>query len=91
LGIKTQFILNGISRSLLRGFQVLAKSVPEGTKFRNTLSVCGGDRNFEDFASLFEAISERGVNGPGGGLKPAGRDRDDAGGDQATPGDGARL
>ena len=41
-----------IPRSLLREFQVLAKSVPKGTKFRNTLSACGGDRNFEDFASL---------------------------------------
>jgi len=46
-------ILNGIPRSLLSGFQVLAKSVPEGAKFRNTSSACGGDRNFEDFASLF--------------------------------------
>jgi hypothetical protein len=45
-------ILNGIPRSLLRGFHVLAKSVPEGAKFRNTPSACGGDRNFEDFASL---------------------------------------
>jgi hypothetical protein len=40
---------------LLRGFQVLAKSVLEGAKFRNTPSACGGDRNFEDFASLFLA------------------------------------
>ena len=46
------FILNGIPRSLLRGFQVFPKSVPEGAKFRNTPSACGGDRNFEDFASL---------------------------------------
>jgi len=37
---------------LLRGFHVLAKSVPEGAKFRNTPSACSGDRNFEDFASL---------------------------------------
>jgi hypothetical protein len=37
---------------LLRGFQAFAKSVPEGAKFRNTPSACGGDRNFEDFASL---------------------------------------
>ena len=44
--------LNGIPRSLLRGFQVLAKSVPEGAKFRNTPSACGGDRNYEDSASL---------------------------------------
>jgi hypothetical protein len=43
---------------LLRGFQVLAKSVPEGTKFRNTPSACGGDRNFEDFASLFWVLDE---------------------------------
>ena len=42
-----------IPRSLLRGFQAFAKSVPEGAKFRNTPSACGGDRNFEDFASLF--------------------------------------
>lgn len=41
-----------IPRSLLRGFQALAKSVPVGAKFRNTPSACGGDRNFEDFASL---------------------------------------
>jgi hypothetical protein len=39
-------------RSLLRGFQVLAKSVTEGAKFRNTPSAYGGDKNFEDFASL---------------------------------------
>jgi len=38
---------------LLSGFQVLAKSVPEGAKFRNTPSACDGDRNFEDFAGLF--------------------------------------
>jgi hypothetical protein len=37
---------------LLRGFEVSAKAVPEGTKFRNTPSACGGDRNFEGFASL---------------------------------------
>jgi hypothetical protein len=43
---------NGIPRSFLRGFQVLAKSVSDGTKFRNTLSACGGDRNFEDITSL---------------------------------------
>jgi hypothetical protein len=47
------FIFVGIPRSLLRGFQVIAKSVPEGAKFRNTPSACGGDRNFEDFASLY--------------------------------------
>ena len=35
-------------------FQVLAKSVPEGAKFCNTPSACGGDRNFEDFASLLK-------------------------------------
>jgi len=46
-------ILNGILRSLERGFQVYAKSVPEGAKFRNTQSACGENRNFEDFASLF--------------------------------------
>ncbi|MCJ7700490.1 MAG: hypothetical protein MUO62_02810, partial [Anaerolineales bacterium] len=40
-------------RSLLRGFHALAKSVPAGAKFRNTPSACGGDRNFEDFATLF--------------------------------------
>jgi hypothetical protein len=50
------FILIGILRSLLRGFQVLAKSVPEATKFRNTPSACGGDRNFEDFASLLGLV-----------------------------------
>jgi len=33
-------------------FQVLAKSVPEGAKFRKMPSACGGDRNLEDFASL---------------------------------------
>jgi hypothetical protein len=47
-----QFILHRIPRGLLRGFRALAKSVPEGAKFRNTPSACGGDRNFEDFASL---------------------------------------
>ena len=36
--------------SLLRGSALVAKSVPEGAKFRNTPSACGGDRNFEDFA-----------------------------------------
>jgi hypothetical protein len=41
---------------LLRGFRALAKSVPEGAKFRNTPSACGGDRNFEDFASLFRLV-----------------------------------
>ena len=46
-------ILHRIPRGLLRGFRALAKSVPEGAKFRNTPSACGGDRNFEDFASLF--------------------------------------
>ena len=50
------FILNGIPRSLLRGFQVLAKSVPGGAKFRNTPSACGGDRNFEDFSSLLDLL-----------------------------------
>ena len=50
------FILNGIHRSLLRGFQVLAKSIPEGVKFRNTPSACGEDRNFEEFASLFVSV-----------------------------------
>jgi len=49
---QSDFILVGIPRSLLRGFQVIAKSVPEWAKFRNTPSACGGDRNFEDFASL---------------------------------------
>jgi hypothetical protein len=38
---------------LLRGFHAFAKPVPEGAKFRNTPSACGGDRNFEGFASLF--------------------------------------
>ena len=42
---------------MLRGFQVLAKSVPEGAKFRNTPSACGGDRDFEDFASLFKRLT----------------------------------
>jgi hypothetical protein len=37
---------------------VLAKSVPEGAKFRNTLSACGGERNFEDFASLYWVLGE---------------------------------
>jgi hypothetical protein len=37
---------------LLRGFHAFAKPVPEGAKFRNTPSACGGDRNFEGFASL---------------------------------------
>jgi hypothetical protein len=41
-----------ILRSLLRGFHAFAKPVPEGAKFRNTPSACGGDRNFEGFASL---------------------------------------
>ncbi|MGD8404991.1 MAG: AAA family ATPase [Anaerolineales bacterium] len=52
------FILYRIPRGLLRGFCALAKSVPEGAKFRNTPSACGGDRNFEDFASLL-IISHR--------------------------------
>jgi len=47
-----EFILRRIPRGLLRGFYALAKSVLVGAKFRNTLSACGGDRNFEDFASL---------------------------------------
>ena len=47
-------ILVGMPRSLLRGFQVLVNSVPEGAKFRNTPSACGGGRNFEEFVSLFE-------------------------------------
>ncbi len=34
--------------------QVFAKSVPERAKYRNTSSACVGDRNFEDFASLFD-------------------------------------
>ncbi|MCJ7536416.1 MAG: transposase [Anaerolineales bacterium] len=42
-----------IPRSLLRGFRALTKSVPVGAKFRNTPSACSGDRNFEDFDSLF--------------------------------------
>jgi two-component system NarL family sensor kinase len=46
------FILHRIPRGLLRGFCALAKSAPVGAKFRNTPSACGGDRNFEDFASL---------------------------------------
>ena len=54
--IFSDFILNGIPRSLLRGFQVFAKPVPEGAKFRNTLSACGGDRDFEDIASLFITV-----------------------------------
>jgi phosphatidylserine/phosphatidylglycerophosphate/cardiolipin synthase-like enzyme len=41
---------------LLRGFHAFAKPVPEGAKFRNTPSACGGDRNFEGFASLLELI-----------------------------------
>lgn len=49
-------ILCGIPRGLLRGFCALAKSVSEGAKFRNTPSACGGDRNFEDFACLFEVL-----------------------------------
>ena len=40
------------------GSKFKLKSVPEGTKFRNTLSACGGDRNFEDFASLFWVLGE---------------------------------
>ena len=44
-------ILHRIPRGLLRGFYALAESVPVGA-FRNTPSACGGDRNFEDFASL---------------------------------------
>jgi len=28
----------------------LSKTCPEGAKFRNTLSACCGDRNFEGFA-----------------------------------------
>ena len=47
-----RFILCRLPRGLLRGFCVLAKSVSEGAKFRNTPSACGGDRNFEDFACL---------------------------------------
>jgi hypothetical protein len=54
-GVRTNYnsvILSRIPRGLLRGFCALAKSVPVGAKFRNTPSACGGDRNFEDFASL---------------------------------------
>jgi hypothetical protein len=40
------------------GSNVLAKSVPEGAKFHNTPSACGGDRNSEDFASLFWVLGE---------------------------------
>jgi len=47
---------------LLRGFQVLAKSVPAGEKFRNTPSACGGDRHFEDFASLLKEDLAAGRN-----------------------------
>jgi hypothetical protein len=36
-------------------FQVFTKSAPEGAKFRHTPSACGGDRNFEDFASLLHS------------------------------------
>ena len=61
--------LNGIPRSLLRGFQVLAKSVPEGAKFRNTPSACGGDRNFEDFASLFDMCSVYSLHDGGMAIK----------------------
>ena len=50
-----------------------------------------GNLNALKLKFLFEAISEVGATGPGGGWKPAGRDWDDAGGDQATPGDGARV
>jgi len=42
---------------LLREFQALAKSVPAGAKFGNTPAACGGDRNFEDFTSLFLIIN----------------------------------
>ncbi|MGB7096658.1 MAG: hypothetical protein WBD62_18570, partial [Anaerolineales bacterium] len=45
-----------IPRSLLRGFRALTKSVPVGAKFRNTPSACSGDRNFEDFDSLFPLL-----------------------------------
>ena len=31
----------------------LSKTRPEGAKFCNTPSACGGDRNFEGFANLF--------------------------------------
>jgi hypothetical protein len=52
--INVSFTLHRIPCGLLRGFCVLAKSVPEGAKFRNTPSACDGDRNFEDFASLLQ-------------------------------------
>jgi hypothetical protein len=54
-------ILHRIPRGLLRGFCALIKSVPEGAKFRNTPSACGGDRNFEDFVNLLtvEAIKNK--------------------------------
>jgi len=35
--------------------------VPEGAKFRKTLSACGGDRNFEDFASLLDPFADQGI------------------------------
>jgi hypothetical protein len=54
---------------LLRGFHVLAKSVPEGAKFRNTPSACGGDRNFEDFASLFFVLRRYGMTALSGNAR----------------------
>jgi hypothetical protein len=52
------FLLSCITLVVLNGeFQVLAKSVPEGARFRNTLSACGGDRKFEDFSSLQKSIT----------------------------------
>ena len=55
--VRGEFILNGILCSLPREFQVLVKSVPEGAKFRNTLSVYSRERNFEGFASLFLGVN----------------------------------
>jgi hopanoid biosynthesis associated radical SAM protein HpnH len=46
-------------RSLLRGFQTLTKSVPFVAIFLNTSSACGGDRNFEDFASFLVIFGYR--------------------------------
>ncbi len=47
------FSIRNTTQLVLRGFQVLAKSVPEGAKFRIRRPACGADRNFEVFASLF--------------------------------------